>query len=58
MRVPVANESPVEHVRNAMQLLVTALEANPTLTAGDFEQVAESTLARLGLALAGLEKRR
>lgn len=58
LRLLVAHESPAEHVRNAMQLLMTALETHPTLTAADFTHVAESALARLSLAIAGLEKPR
>jgi hypothetical protein len=55
--VLLASESPAEHVRNAMQLLVSALESETTLTPEDFADLAESTLARLNLALSGLERR-
>ena len=58
MRVLHTSESPAEHVRNAMQLLVNAIETNPTVGPADFAQVAESALARLHLALRGLERSR
>ena len=58
MRPLHAHESPAEHVRNAMQLLVNAPENSPTVTPDNFAQVAESALARLHLALRGLERSR
>ena len=54
----VGHESPAEHVRNAMQLLVSALETDPSLSPANFTHVAESALARLTLALNGLERGR
>lgn len=48
-------ESPAEHIRNAMQLLVAGLESETSLTATEFRSLADSTLARLSLALAALE---
>ena len=51
------NESPTEHVRNAMQLLVNALESDD-LTPADLTGLAESALARLSLAVNAMEKPR
>jgi hypothetical protein len=51
-------EPPAEHVRNAMQLLMGALDSEPPMTAEAFARLAEATLTRLGLALATLENRR
>lgn len=51
-------EPPTEHVRNAMQLLMGALDSDPPLTAEAFSRLAEATLTRLGFALAAMENRR
>lgn len=51
-------EPPAEHVRNAMQLLMGALDSDPPLTAEAYSRLAEATLTRLGFALAALEGRR
>jgi hypothetical protein len=53
-----SEEPPAEHVRNAMQLLMGALDSEPPMTAEAFARLAEATLTRLGLALATLENRR
>ena len=50
------HEPPAEHVRNAMQLLVGALESDAALSPAEFTRLAESALVRLSLALDGLEK--
>lgn len=51
-------EPPAEHVRNAMQLLMGALDSDPPLTSEAFSRLAEATLTRLGLALVAIENRR
>jgi hypothetical protein len=51
-----AYESPPEHVRNAMQLLVNVLESD-NLSPADLARLTESALARLTLALNVLEGR-
>ena len=54
----VSTEPPVEHMRNAMQLLVVAIEGGATLHPAEFTRLAESALARLSLALAAMEENR
>jgi hypothetical protein len=50
----IRHEPPAEHIRNAMQLLVNALESE-NMTRADFARLTESALARLSLALAAIE---
>lgn len=54
----VGTEAPVEHIRNAMQLLVSSLESETALTTHEFARIAESALARLTIALSALEEDR
>lgn len=54
----VAAEPPAEHVRNAMQLLVSALESQTPMTVDEFARHAEAAMTRLSLALAALEEKR
>lgn len=53
-----AAEPPAEHVRNAMQLLAAALDSQTPVSSDEFARHAEAALARLSLALAGLEENR
>jgi hypothetical protein len=54
----VAAEPPAEHLRNAMQLLLSAVESETPLPPAEFARLAESALARLSLALNALEENR
>ena len=51
-------ETPAEHIRNAMQLLISGLESETTLSTPDFARIAESALSRLTVALSALESSR
>ena len=51
-------ETPIEHIRNAMQLLVSAVESEAPLTPDDFARRAEAALERLTRALSSLETER
>jgi hypothetical protein len=51
-------ETPLEHIRNAMQLLIGAVESETPLTGDDFARRAEAALERLTRALSSLEAER
>jgi len=51
-------ETPIEHIRNAMQVLIGAVESQAPLTRDDFARRAEAALERLTRALASLEAER
>jgi hypothetical protein len=51
-------ETPIEHIRNAMQLLLGAVESEAALTSDDFARRAEAALERLTRALSSLEAER
>ena len=51
-------ETPLEHLRNAMQVLIGAVESATPLTSDDFARRAEAALERLTRALSSLEAER
>ena len=51
-------ETPLEHIRNAMQVLIGAVESDTPLTSDDFARRAEAALERLTRALSSLEAER
>lgn len=51
-------ETPLEHIRNAMQVLIGAVESHAPLTSDDFARRAEAALERLTRALSSLEAER
>jgi hypothetical protein len=51
-------ETPLEHIRNAMQVLIGAVESETPLTSDDFARRAEAALERLTRALSSLEVER
>ena len=51
-------ETPLEHIRNAMQVLISAVGSEEPLSSDDFARRAEAALERLTQALSSLEAER